>query len=83
MAIAIVARKFIDGGVHEPGTKIKVTEARLAELVRMGLVTEQPEAPAEVVQTQTGAPEVSAEVAETEPTEPTDPATNAAKKGKK
>ena len=50
MATAIVARKFIDNGVHEPGSKIKVTETRLAELVRMGLVeypakpTEEPEA---------------------------------------
>jgi hypothetical protein len=46
MATAIVARKFIDNGVHEPGSKIEVTEARLAELVRMGLVVD-PSKPAE------------------------------------
>lgn len=50
MATATVARRFIDDGVHEPGSKIEVTETRLAELVRMGLVvdpskpTESPEA---------------------------------------
>lgn len=46
MATAIVARKFIDNGLHEPGSKIEVTDARLAELVRMGLV-EDPAKPAE------------------------------------
>jgi hypothetical protein len=38
MATATVARKFIDNGVHEPGSKIEVTETRFAELIRMGLV---------------------------------------------
>jgi hypothetical protein len=46
MATAIVARKFIDDGVHEPGSKISVSDARLAELVRMGLVVD-PAKPAE------------------------------------
>jgi len=46
MATAIVARRFIDGGVHEAGSTIEVSEARLAELTRMGLVTD-PAKPAE------------------------------------
>ncbi len=45
MATATVVRKFIDDGVHEPGSKIEVTEARLAELVRMGLVEPPAESP--------------------------------------
>jgi len=38
MVTATVARKYIDDGVHEPGDTVEVTEARLAELIRMNLV---------------------------------------------
>lgn len=38
MPKATVARKYIDNGLHEPGTVVEVSERRLAELIRMGLV---------------------------------------------
>jgi hypothetical protein len=46
MATATVKRRFIDDGIHEPGSTVEVTESRLAELVRMGLVVD-PASPAE------------------------------------
>jgi len=59
MATATVARKFIDNGIHEPGSKIEVTEARLAELVRMGLV-EDPAKPAEEPEAESSDPATDA-----------------------
>jgi len=46
MVTATVSRRFIDDGVHEPGSTVEVTESRLKELVRMGLVVD-PEKTAE------------------------------------
>jgi hypothetical protein len=40
MVTATVSRKFIDDGVHEPGSKIEVSEARFEELKRMNLVVD-------------------------------------------
>lgn len=44
MVTATVSRRFIDDGIHEPGSTIEVTEARFKELLRMNLVVNPAEA---------------------------------------